>query len=91
MKKSEKITANITANMEITKKIASLSYYSEEQFIKDAETYIKAIKERRMLCIIHSVSNSGMSRVLQYSSCKKKKKFYFIFKCNEKKMDKWSF
>jgi len=61
-------------------------YYSLEDFVEDAVSYIKAIKSGRMLCIIHSVSNSGMSRVLSFKACEKSKtgynyrQFAFMFK-----------
>jgi len=67
------IIKNIQANKELVKNINSLKYYGIEQFISDAKTYIKAIKERRMICIIKSVSNSGMSRNLKFLSCEGKK------------------
>ena len=56
------------------------SYYKTEDFLKDAKSYIKAIQERRMLCVVESVSNSGMSRNLKFHSCEKNKNtksFYF--------------
>ena len=65
----QKVTANINADKEISKAISSNEYYSTEQFISDAKTYIKAIKDGRMLCIIKSVSSSGMSRKLAFNSC----------------------
>lgn len=42
-----------------------------QSFIEDAQDYILAIRERRMLCVIHSVSSSGMSRTLSFYSCEK--------------------
>ena len=51
-------------------------YYSLEDFAIDALNYVKAIKSGRMLCIIHSVSNSGMSRVLSFKACEKSKTGY---------------
>ena len=62
-------------------------YYSLEDFASDAISYIKAIKSGRMLCVIHSVSSSGMSRVLSFKACEKSKsnynyrQFAFMFKC----------
>lgn len=44
-----------------------------QSFIEDAQDYILAIKERRMLCVIHSVSSSGMSRTLSFYSCESNK------------------
>lgn len=63
-----KVTANILADKEINKAISNNSYYEVSDFIRDAQTYIKAIKSRRMLCIIKSVSSSGMSRVIKFNS-----------------------
>lgn len=68
---TNKVTANILADKQISKAISNNEYYSTEQFISDANTYIKAIKEGRMLCIIKSVSNSGMSRVIKFNSCER--------------------
>ena len=51
-------------------------YYSLEDFASDAINYVKAIKSGRMLCIIHSVSASGMSRVLSFKSCERYKTNY---------------
>lgn len=73
------VLKNIEANKEIQKNLKKLNYYDADQFIKDCKTYIKAIKERRMLCIIKSVSNTGMSRVIKFSSPQKSTdgKFYY--------------
>ena len=65
--------SKIEANKELSKKLSTMSHYNAEQFLKDAERYIKAIKERRMICNIISVSNSGMSRNLKFLSCEKSK------------------
>ena len=55
---------------EVEKNIAKkLKYYSYEQFEKDAVKYIEAIQEGRMVCVIHSVAKSGMSRVMSFHSC----------------------
>lgn len=75
----KKVLKNIEANKEIQKNLKKLNYYDANRFISDCKTYIKAIKERRMLCIIKSVSNSGMSRVIKFSSPQKSNdgKFYY--------------
>lgn len=72
------IIKNIQANKELIKNIDNLNYYNVEQFISDAKTYIKAIKEERMICIIKKVSASGMSRDLKFLSAErgKDKRFY---------------
>ena len=59
----------IQLTTEVKKAIVKNSYYSEEDFIKDAQTYIEAIKEGRVICSVVSVSNSGMSRQLKFLSC----------------------
>lgn len=73
MKKLERITAKIQADKDVMKRISKLNYYSPEQFVKDAQKYISAIEQRRMVCIIHSVSQSGMSRTMSFHSCEKYK------------------
>lgn len=62
-------TQTITISKEVLKKIAKMPYSSEEDFINNAERYIKAIREGRMCCVIYSVSKSGMSRNLRFIEC----------------------
>lgn len=50
---------------ELKKRIAKNNYYSEENFIKDAQTYIEAIKQNRVIVSVANVSKSGMSRKLK--------------------------
>lgn len=71
--KLETITKNIEANKEIMKGINKLNYYSVEQFINDAQRYIKAIKEEKVICSIDSVSSSGMSRTIKFLAPEKRK------------------
>jgi hypothetical protein len=87
MKASElKHIERLKENKELNKKIAKLSYYELENFYNDAKAYIKAIKERRMICIIKSVSASGMSRNLKFNSCEHYKdnfgyrQYFMLFK-----------
>lgn len=40
-------------------------------FLEDMERYLLATKEGRLLCIIHSVSSSGMSRTMSFHECAK--------------------
>jgi hypothetical protein len=54
---------------ELLKNILGLKYYDLEQFEKDVNSYVAAIRQRRMLCRIHSVSASGMSRTISFHSC----------------------
>jgi len=71
----------------VTRQPSQLSeYYSLEDFAIDAISYAKAVKSGRMICVIHSVSASGMSRVLSFKACEKSKtgynyrQFAFMFK-----------
>jgi len=61
----------ITLSKELKKQIAKNTYYSEENFIKDAKTYIQAIKENRVIVSVYSVAPSGMSRKLKFLSFEK--------------------
>ena len=61
----------LNLSIETKKSIEKQRYYSEDQFISDAKTYIKAIVENRMICNIVSVSSSGMSRVISFHSMEK--------------------
>lgn len=58
----------IELSADVKKAIKKNSYYSAEEFKKDAEAYISAIKDGRMLCIVKTVAKSGMSRVLTFHS-----------------------
>lgn len=74
MKKSEKIILNVENNKEISKRINAMPYYKVERFVNDAECYIKAIKEGRMINSIGHVSSSGMSRSIKFVSMEKSKR-----------------
>lgn len=76
MKKLEKIKLNINSDKEIDKRLKGEIYYSQDRFICDAERYIKAIKEGRMICSIEKVSASGMSRTIKFLSCEKGSRNY---------------
>ena len=60
------ILNNVNSNKEIQKNLKKLYSFNSEDFIMNAERYIKACKENRIFCIIHSVSKSGMSRKLSF-------------------------
>ena len=79
MTKEEKILSNIQKDKYLSFK--KVNYYDCKDFLKNAKTYIKAIKENRMICNIGSVSNSGMSRTIKFMSCEKSnstpKKYYY--------------
>ncbi len=72
--KIERITNKINSNKELITNIENLNYYNVEDFIRDANSYIKAINEGRVICNIESVSRSGMSRNIKFLACEKSKK-----------------
>lgn len=71
MKTKEEILQAIADDKEIQKGIKKLSHYSNEDFFRDCERWISAVKEGRLMCSIKSVSRSGMSRVFYYFELKK--------------------
>lgn len=73
MRSKEIIISNIENNKSFRKEMKNNSYYDSETFFMDAMQWIKAIKQKRMLCIVKSISNSGMSRVFYYTSVEKNK------------------
>lgn len=62
----ESIIKNILANKEIVRSMKKLAYYDEENYYSDAIRYVKAIRERRVVCNIDTVSKSGMSRTIKF-------------------------
>lgn len=74
MKKT--LEQRVSEDKEIVKKLDKIGHYTVADFVRDAKTYLKAIKERRMLCVIHRVSSSGMSRVISFHSCENYKGNY---------------
>ena len=60
------ILNNVNSNKEIQKNLKKLYSFNSDDFIMNAERYIKACKENRIFCVIHSVSKSGMSRKLSF-------------------------
>ena len=79
MKKIERIKQRIEADKEISKRLRSEEYYSQNQFISDCERYIKAIKEGRVINSIGSVSSSGMSRTIKFLAPEKTTYGYNFF------------
>ena len=67
---------NIILFFSATKKINSMSYFDIDDFIRNAQRYVKASKENRIFCVIKSVSSTGMSRVMQFAECSKGKERY---------------
>ena len=81
MKKIERVTKNIENNKELMKGLKRIDL-PVERFISDAQTYIKAVKERRISYTVDTVSKSGMSRTIIITSCEKslyngKRSFYY--------------
>ena len=66
MKTKSEIMQAISENKDIQKAIKKLSHYTDSEFYRDCERWIKAIKEKRLICAVKSVSRSGMSRVFYY-------------------------
>jgi hypothetical protein len=64
----ETIRTKIESDKELMKRINAITYYSVDLFISDVQTYIDAIREGRMLCVIPKVSPSGMSRQIKFHS-----------------------
>ena len=58
----------INLTNEMIKRLESNEYYSKEDFIRDCQTYIKALKSGRLQYRVTSVSSSGMSRDILISS-----------------------
>ena len=86
MRKIERIKRNVGQDKELLKKINNESYYSVDQFIDDAKTYINAVKDGRILYNLQKVSQSGMSRLINVMSCEKLecyncRKYYYRTYC----------
>ena len=58
----------IKLSNEVIKFINSKEYYTQEDFLKDCKTYIKAVESGRILYRVTHVSSSGMSRDINISS-----------------------
>ena len=67
MKSQKTILANIKNQLNLTNDDA------RHQFYLDAKSYIKAIKECRVICNIQHVSKSGMTRFLTFKYLEKSK------------------
>tara|TARA_R110000824_G_scaffold269663_3_gene458129 strand:+ start:413 stop:847 length:435 start_codon:yes stop_codon:yes gene_type:complete len=86
MRKHERITNNVKADKSLLRKINEQGYGEEaeniDNFIMNAERYLKAIKERRMINVIATVSASGMSRTFKFNEVAKSGgcfNFYSLF------------
>lgn len=70
MKKIERVTKNIENDKELLKNLKKVDM-PIERFIGDAQTYLRAVKERRISYAVDTVSKSGMSRTLTITSCER--------------------
>ena len=70
MKKIERIARNIKNDRELMNGLKKVDM-SIDQFIRDAQTYLRAVKERRISYTVGAVSKSGMSRTLIITSCER--------------------
>lgn len=71
MKKIERIRKKVESDKDIINRFDR--WDTVEDFIADAERYISAIKEGRMLVKIGSVSRYGSRRLMKFYECKKNK------------------
>ena len=70
MKKIERIARNIRNDRELMNGLKKVDM-SIDQFIRDAQTYLRAVTERRISYTVATVSKSGMSRTLIITSCER--------------------
>lgn len=57
-------------------------YLKSEYGKENAERFIKALKEGRLVCSVKHVSSSGMSRVISFCEVKKVGKGYALYQFN---------
>lgn len=63
---------------DIIKRLDGNKYYSQEDFISDCKTYMKALQAGRVLYTVTHVSRSGMTRYIDVTSYEgTRKKGYF--------------
>ncbi len=55
-------------SQDVLKQISKENYYDIDSFIRDVNTYIKAVKSGRILYTVTHVSQSGMSRDISIQS-----------------------
>lgn len=76
----------ITLSKEVLNYINNSNFTEEEDFIRQAERYIKATKENRLICNIDKVTASGMSCTMKFLEFDKSKNkgvvldFWTLFK-----------
>ena len=78
MKKDERIALKIRADREQMKLLEKMNKgrhysYDVENLINDGKDFIEATRRGTLMCVIKSVSASGMSRVMNFNSCEKNK------------------
>jgi len=66
MKSKNTILNNMAKDHDIKKYVNGSEYSSFDAIYSSCISYIKAIKQRRMFCVIDSVSSSGMSRIIHF-------------------------
>lgn len=64
-------TINKINDKEILKRINAQNYYDVAEFAEDCKRYTKAVKDRRLIVSIVSVSASGMSRTFKVREIRK--------------------
>ena len=76
MKKIENVNSE-----RIMKRIESMNYYDESDFIRDLESYYHAATNGTLLYNVANVSNNGMSRTIKISYLKKSESSnrYFVY------------
>jgi hypothetical protein len=58
----------ITLSNEVKNNLKKEQYYTEDQYLSDVKTYIKAVKSGRIQYTVTHVSSSGMSRNISIKS-----------------------
>lgn len=71
MKKNDRIKSKIEKRNDLVKALTKTGPYRVDDFIRDAKTYIAAVKDGRILYDVRSVSRSGMSRTISITSCER--------------------
>lgn len=66
MNTTKEIVNTLNANEYLQRNIKKSLHYTTEDFINDAQRYVKAIQEGRMFCVINSVSKKGMYTDLSF-------------------------
>ena len=69
--KIERIAAKLATRPEVKKWMRSSSYNTPEALAEYLLRYVKAVRDGRIFCVIHSVSSSGMSRNMSFFECAK--------------------